>query len=55
MGKLNAAPRKSIPTSMVAKGKLSPGDAAKIRKKANAMLGRDYVKPDKDSAAGAAT
>ncbi len=45
---------KARATQMVAKGKLSPATASKIRAKANRMLGGS-VKPDKDSAAGAAT
>lgn len=37
------------------KGNVTPSQASKIRSKARKMLGRDYVKGDKDSAAGAAT
>lgn len=48
----HAANAKARATQMVKKGKLSPATASKIRSKANKMLG---VKPDKDSAAGAAT
>ena len=53
--KSHAVNAKARATQMVAKGKLSPAAASKIRAKANKMLGRDYVKPDPDSAAGAAT
>lgn len=53
--KSHAANAKARATQMVDKGKLSPAMASKIRAKANKMLGRDYVRPDKDSAAGAAT
>lgn len=35
--------------------KLTPASASRIRSSAKAQLGREYVKPDKDSAAGAAT
>ena len=38
-----------------AKGTVTPSQASKIRKRAKAMLGRDYVRGDKDSAAGGAT
>lgn len=43
--------RKNIPK----KGKLSPAMASRIRAKANRVLVGAGVKPDKDSAAGAAT
>jgi hypothetical protein len=48
----HAANAKSRATQGVKRGTLSPSSAAKIRAKANRILG---VKPDKDSAAGAAT
>lgn len=48
----HAANAKARATQMVNKGKLSPAMASRIRTKANRILG---VKPDKDSAAGAAT
>jgi hypothetical protein len=37
---LNAANAKARATQQVNKGKLSPASAAKIRKKANAILGK---------------
>lgn len=52
--KSHAANAKARATQMVAKGKLSPAMASKIRAKANRMLSGS-VKPDRDSAAGAAT
>ena len=48
----HAVNAKARATQMVNKGKLSASSAAKIRSKANSILG---VKPDPDSAAGAAT
>lgn len=42
---MKKTPKKVISTSV----------ASQIRMTAKKMLGRDYVKPDKDSAAGAAT
>lgn len=53
--KSHAANAKARATQGVNKGTLSPAMASKIRMKANKILGRDYVKGDKDSAAGAAT
>jgi hypothetical protein len=35
--------------------KMTSAMASRVRMAAKKMLGRDYVKPDKDSAAGAAT
>lgn len=48
--KIKAPIRNSLP--MKKRGTLSPAMATRIRKKANSVLG---VRPDKDSAAGAAT
>lgn len=50
--KSHAANAKARATQGVNKGTLSPAMASRIRVKANRILG---VKPDKDSAAGAAT
>lgn len=55
--KSHAMNAKSRATQMVNKGKLSPAMASRIRAKANRVLGQPGagVKPDPDSAAGAAT
>lgn len=50
--KSHAANAKARATQGVKRGTLSAASASKIRAKANRILG---VKPDKDSAAGAAT
>lgn len=42
-----------MPKKMI--GKLSPAMASKIRIKAQQLMASDRVKPDPDSAAGAAT
>ncbi len=52
----HAANAKARASQMVNAGKLSSSAASKIRAKANRILGAsDKVRPDKDSAAGAAT
>lgn len=39
MAKLTSKERNTLPKQQVKRGKLSPGQAAKIRAKANAILG----------------